>query len=123
MRPIHAITIIAGILTASCSHNPRKVEANLLSDAVIAASKEARIAGASKLTYEAAVTTAYGAEGALVIPFGVLAPTLGASATRTVGSTVTVEVDLAQVNAQKARVMSGKRYILDLGTMHATEIR
>lgn len=108
------------MLCPSCMTAPASVDTVKLEDAVIAAAKSARKAGAKSLTYEATVVTTAGGAASVVVPIGVVAPQFGASLQRAVGSKVTINVDV-QPTANKPT--SGIQYKLNTSTLEAVEIQ
>ena len=104
-----------------CSGCSTQVETRSLKDTLLAVREQAAAAGAAKVTYEASVVTTTQGALSLVVPM-VTSPALGFSAKRQVGSKVTIELDMKQPR-QTLEQPSGKRYLLDLKSLKATEIK
>lgn len=93
---------------------PGKSETVRLEDAIIAAAKSAKAAGASKLTYEATITTNKETQATVVVPVGPLAPSLGGKITSAVGSKITVEVP---IQTAAAATPSGQKFEINNQTL------
>jgi hypothetical protein len=106
--------IFLSLASVSCETTRQTIPAVSLGDAVIAAAKEARNAGATKLTYEASNVTTYGSEGSVVIPIGPVGPSFGLNRSHSTGSTVSIEVDVA---GAASRQPTGRRYSVDRSTL------
>lgn len=105
---------------SSCGvFQPAEVNTVKLGDAIISAAKEARRAGATKLTYTASVSATDAADAAVVVPIGNLSPGFGFSRNRTTTSKVVIDVPIQAV--AKKRV-SGEQYRLNLRTLNAQKI-
>jgi hypothetical protein len=98
------------------------VETSSLKDTLLAVRNQAEAAGASKITYEASVVTTAQGNLSLVVPVVVASPTIGFTGKREVGSKVTIELDLKQ-QKQALEQPSGKRYLLNLKSLKAEELK
>lgn len=112
--------LLCAIAAVSCGPTvPPEVDTVSLQDSVIAAAKAAKAGGAKTMTYEASVTTVAKGEVAIVVPVGVVAPGFGGSYQRTVGSKVTIVVDIAETAKKES---SGQEYRLNTRTLQATPL-
>jgi hypothetical protein len=107
-----------GLCSGCCS---TQVETSSLKDTLLAVRNQAEAAGASKVTYEASVVTTAQGDLSLVVPV-MTSPAIGFTGKREVGSKVTIELDLKQ-QKQALEQSSGKRYLLNLKSLKATELQ
>ena len=113
-----SLTLMIGICSGCCSS---KVETSTLGDTLIAIKDQARIAGAKTVKYEASVVTSAEGKIALVVPV-VTSPSIGFTGKREIGTKVTVELDLGTKEGIRTQA-SGKKYLLDLKTLSAEEMK
>ena len=111
--------VCASLLPSCCLTKPPVVETTSLRDAVIAAAKEAKAAGAKTLQYEASITTTSKGEVSVVIPLGAYAPSFGGSVQQAVGSKVVITVE---IDSTARKQPSGVNYLLDTRTLEATPL-
>jgi hypothetical protein len=109
---------VLGLCSGCCS---TQVETSSLKDTLLAVRNQAEAAGASTVTYEASVVTTAQGNLSLVVPV-VTSPTIGFTGKREIGSKVTIELDLKQ-QKQVLEQPSGKRYLLNLKSLRAEELK
>lgn len=113
------IAIAVAPLTSCGPTVPPVVDTVSLQDSVIASARAARAGGAKTMTFEASVTTVAKGDVAIVIPIGVVSPGFGGGYQRTVGSKVTIVVDIVQTAKKET---SGREFRLNTRTLQATEL-
>jgi hypothetical protein len=118
LQKMFGVVVLLGLCSGCCS---TQVETSSLKDTLLAIRKQAEAAGASKVTYEASVVTTAQGDLSLVVPVVTL-PTIGFTEKRQVGSKVSIELDMKQ-SKQTQEQPSGKRYLLNLKSLKATELK
>jgi hypothetical protein len=118
LQKMLGMVFVLGLCSGCCS---TQVETSSLKDTLLAVRNQAEAAGASKVTYEASVVTTAQGNLSLVVPV-VTSPTIGFTGKREIGSKVTIEMDLKQ-QKQALEQPSGKRYLLDLKSLKAKELK
>jgi len=118
LQKMLGVVFALGLCSGCCS---TQVETSSLKDTLLAIRKQAEAAGASKVTYEASVVTTTAGDVSLVVPVAP-SPSIGFTGKRQVGSKVSIELDLKQPK-QAQEQPSGKRYLLDLKSLKATELK